>query len=155
MKKIIIIAYVLFLVIYQSCSNYQSAKEIEYQFPTTFQSTSKIRYTIEGGGDINFIIENKPDSISVVVSNYNFQSRNDSLMMHKQSIDSLDLVTIEALFAGTIDIGGVIYKNNLLTGSWTYVYIEYNEGWLRTANEMIINELSSFYQLVCKQLEMI
>jgi len=154
-KKILIIAYALFLVIYQSCSNDQSAKEIEYQLPPTYQSTGKIRYEVEGGGDINFIIKNKPDSILIFVLNYKFQSRNDSLMCPKSDIDSLDLVIIEAMFEGTIDIGGIIYKNDLLTGSWTYMYIEDNDGWLRTANETIINELSSLCQMVYVKLEMI
>ena len=148
MKNTIVFLSVIFIISYQSCTSDETEKEIEHQLPPTFQSTDKIRYNVEGGGDIDFIVENNPDSLSITISRFQFQNRNDSLMFSKPEIDSLDLFTIEAIFQGTIDIGGTIYKNELLTGSWTYLYIDYNENWLRVANETIIDELSSFYQLV-------
>jgi len=129
-------------------------KEIEYQLPSTLQTTNKIRYTVEGGGDIDFIVENNPDSISILVLSYQFQSRDDSLMVSKLEIDSLDLAALEAMFEGTTDIGGIIYQNDMLTGTWTYVYIEYNNDWLRVANETIIHELSFLYNLVCEKINM-
>ena len=109
---------------------------------------------MEGGGEIDFIVGNGPDSISIIVLSFQFQSRYDSLMMSKPEIDSLDLVILEAMFRGAIDIGGIIYKNDLLTGSWTYLYIEYNHDWLRVANQAIINELHSLYYLVCEKVDM-
>jgi hypothetical protein len=121
MKITIIILFASFLIYCQSCTTDSSEKEIEYQLPTTFQSTNKIRYHVEGGGEIDFIIENNIDSISVIVLSYNFESRNDSLMVCKPELDSLDLVTLEAMIHGTINIGGIIYQNELLTGTWTYL----------------------------------
>jgi hypothetical protein len=56
------------------------------------------------------------------------------------------------MFTGTIDIGGTIYRNDLSTGSWTYLYVDLNNEWLRVANENIIGELSSFYNLVYSKL---
>ena len=153
MKIIIIILSAFFFIFYQSCTNDTSEKEIEYQLPSTFQSTNKIRYNVEGGGEIDFIVENNLDSISIIVLSYQFQSRNDSLMMSKLEIDSLDIVILEAMFQGTIDIGGIIYQNDLLIGTWTYLYIEYSNDWLRVANEAIINELSSFYHLVYEKID--
>ena len=148
MKKMILILLAFFLLTFQSCTTDETEKEIEYQLSSTFLSTDKIRYNVEGGGDMDFIVENNPDSLSITVLRFQFQNRNDSLMLSKLEIDSLDLLTIEAMFQGTIDIGGIIYKNELLTGSWTYLYIENNNDWLRVANETIIRELSSIYQLV-------
>jgi len=154
MKKKIIFLSVFFLIFYQSCTNDSPEKEIEFQLPPTFQSTNKIRYNVEGGGEIDFVVENNLDSISIIVLSYQFQSRNDSLMISKPDIDSLDLVMLEGMFQGTIDIGGVIYQNDLLTGTWTYLYIEYNNDWLRVANETIIYELYSLYHLVCEKIDM-
>ena len=148
MKKMILILSTFFLITFPSCTTNETEKEIEYQLSSTFLSTDKIRYNVEGGGDMDFIVENNPDSLSITVLRFQFQNRNDSLMLSKLEIDSLDLLTIEAMFQGTIDIGGIIYKNELLTGSWTYLYIENNNDWLRVANETIIRELSSIYQLV-------
>ena len=138
MKKMILILLAFFLLTFQSCTTDETEKEIEYQLSSTFLSTDKIRYNVEGGGDMDFIVENNPDSLSITVLRFQFQNRNDSLMLSKLEIDSLDLLTIEAMFQGTIDIGGIIYKNELLTGSWTYLYIENNNDWLRVANETII-----------------
>jgi len=154
MKKTIILLSAFFFIYYQSCTNDTSEKEIEYRLPPTFQTTNTIRYNVEGGGEIDFVVENNLDSISIIVSNYQFQSRNDSLMVSKQDIDSLDLEILEAMFHGTIDIGGIIYQNDLLTGTWTYLYIEYNNDWLRVANETIIYELSSLYHLVCEKIDL-
>ena len=153
MKKTIILLSAFFFIYYQSCTNDTSEKEIEYQLPPTLQSTNKIRYNVEGGGEIDFIVENNLDSISVIVSSYQFQSRNDSFMMSKLDIDSLDLVILEAMFQGTVNIGGIIYQNDLLTGTWTFLYIEYNYDWLRVANKTIIDELSSLYHLVCEKID--
>ncbi|MCJ7553576.1 MAG: hypothetical protein MUO34_06790 [Ignavibacteriaceae bacterium] len=122
MKNTIIFLSVLFFIYYQACTNDPSEKEIEYKLPPTFEFTDKIRYTVEGGGDINFIVENNPDSISIIVLRFQFQDRNDSLMISKLDIDSLDLVILEAVFKGTINIGGIIYRNDLPTGTWTYIY---------------------------------
>lgn len=149
MKKTIIILSAFFFICYQSCTIDPSEYEIEYQLPPTFQSTNKIRYNVEGGGDIDFIVENNLDSISFIVLRFQFQDRNDSFMMSKLDVDRLDLEILEAMFNGTIDIGGIIYRNDLLTGTWTYLYIEYNDNWLRVANETIIYELHSMYNLVC------
>ena len=150
---VIILLFAFIFIFYQSCTNDTTENEIEYQLPLTFQSTNKIRYNVEGGGEIDFIVENNLDSISIIVSSYQFQYRNDSFMMSKLDIDSLDLVILEAMFQGTIDIGGIIYQNDLLTGTWTYLYIEYNNDWLRVANETIIYELSSLYHLVCEKID--
>ena len=152
MKKTIIILSAFFFIYHQSCTNDPPEKEIEYQLPSTFQSTNKIRYDVEGGGDINFIVEDNQDSISIIVLSFQFQNRNDSLMISKLDVDSLDLEILEAMFNGTIDIGGIIYRNDLLTGTWTYLYIEYQKNWLRVANENIIDELNSLYNLICDKL---
>ena len=152
MKKTILILSAFFLICYQSCTINRSGQEIEYQLPSTFQPTNIIRYNVEGGGEIDFIIENNLDSISIIVSSYQFQSRNDSLMVYKQDMDSLDQVILGAMFQGSIDIGGIIYQNDLPTGTWTYLYIEYNNDWLRVANETIIIELTSLYHLVCEKI---
>ena len=152
MKVTYTIPTIFLLICFHSCINNESEKDIEYQLPSTFQSTDKIRYSVEGGGDINFIIENNPDSLSITILRYQFQNRNDSLKISRPDVDSLDLVIIDAMFQGTIDIGGVIYKNELLTGSWTYLYIDYNHNWLRVANEAIIGELSSFNRLVYQKI---
>jgi hypothetical protein len=152
MKNTIIFLSVLFFIYYQACTNDPSEKEIEYILPPTFEFTDKIRYTVEGGGDIDFIVENNPDSISIIVLRFQFHDRNDSLMISKLDIDSSDLVILEAVFRGTINIGGIIYRNDLLTGTWTYMYIEYNKNWLRVANEAIIDELKSLYNLVCSKI---
>jgi len=148
MKITYTIPTVLLLICILSCIYFESEKDIEYQLLPTFQSTDKIRYNVEGGGNIDFIIENNPDSLFIAISRYQHQNRNDSLKIIKLDVDSLDLVIIDAMFQGTIDIGGIIYKNDLLVGSWTYLYIDINNNWLRVANEDIIGELSSFNQLV-------
>lgn len=152
MRITIILFSAFSFIYYQSCTNDTSEKQIEYQLPPTFQSTNKIRYNVEGGGEIDFIVENNLDSVSIIVSSYQFQSKNDSLMMSKRDIDSLDLVILEAMFQGTIDIGGIIYQNDLMTGTWTYLYIECNNDWLRAANGTIIDELKSLYNLVCSKI---
>ena len=72
--------------------------------------------------------------------------------MSKLEIDSLDIAALESLFQGTVDIGGIIYQNDSPTGTWTYLYIEYNNDWLRVANETVIHELSSLYFLVCEKI---
>ena len=101
---------------------------------------------------IDFFVENNLDSLYIFVLSYQFLPKNDSLTISKLDLDSLDLVTIEALFQGTINIGGIIYRNVLPTGTWTYLYINNNNTWLRVANETIINELFSFYHLVCENI---
>jgi len=148
MKVLYTILTIIFFICIHSCNEFESKKDIEYQLSSTFQSTDNIRYNVEGGGNIDFIIENNPDSLSITISRYQHQNRNDSLKISKPDVDSLDLVIIDAMFKGTIDIGGVIYKNDLLVGSWTYLYIDNNQNWLRVANEDIIGELSSFNRLV-------
>ena len=153
MKKTIILISAFFIIYCQSCTNDTTKEEIEYQLPPTFQSTNKIRYDIEGGGEIDFIVENIQDTFLIILFSYQFRSRNDSLMIDKADIDSLDVIVLEEMFQGTIDIGGIIYRNNLLTGSWTYLYIEYRNKWLRVANETIIKELSSLYYLVCEKID--
>ena len=153
MKKTIILLSLFSFICCQSCVNNTSEREIEYQLPSTFQSTNKIRYNVEGGGEIDFIVENNQDSLLITISSYQFQSREDSLRVSKLDIDSLDFIFLEEMFQGTIDIGGIIYRNDLLTGSWTYLYIEYQNNWLRVANEAIINEFSSFYYFVCRRIE--
>ena len=153
MKKTVILLSAFFVIYGQSCVNDTYKEEVEYQLPRTFQSTDKIRYNVEGGGEINFIVENNQDFFLIIILSYQFQSRNDSLMVSKADIDSLDVIVLEKMFRGTIDLGGIIYRNDLLTGSWTYLYIEYRNNWLRVANQAIINELSSLYFLVCDRIE--
>ena len=153
MKKTVILLSAFFVIYGQSCVNDTYKEEVEYQLPRTFQSTNKIRYNVEGGGEINFIVENNQDFFLITILSYQFQSRNDSLMVSKADIDSLDVIVLEKMFRGTIDLGGIIYRNDLLTGSWTYLYIEYRNNWLRVANQAIINELSSLYFLVCNRIE--
>ncbi len=146
-KKFLILA--AFCVIYlQACNDEKSVNEIEYQLPPTSQPTAKIRYTVEGGGQIDFIIENKADSLSVIVLSFQFKARNDTFVISKSEIDRSDREILESTFKGAIDIGGIIYRNELLTGTWTYLYIEYNDNWLRIANETIRAELRSLYVLV-------
>ena len=152
MKKIFLILSIFCFIYHSSCTNSTLDKEIEYQLPTTFQPTDKIRYNVEGGGQIDFFVENNLDSLYIFVLSYQFLPKNDSLTISKLDLDSLDLVTIEALFQGTINIGGIIYRNVLPTGTWTYLYINNNNTWLRVANETIINELFSFYHLVCENI---
>ncbi len=151
MKKTIIFLSVFFLFCVQSCTDDPPTKEIAYQLPPTFQPTHKIRYDVEGGGDLDFIVENDPDSILVIVSRFKFQARNDSIMIGKPDIDRSDLEMLEALFNGTTNIGGTIYRHDLLTGTWTYLYIEADDTWLRVANEAIIGELHSLYNLVYRE----
>ena len=153
MKKTVILLSAFFVIYGQSCVNDTYKEEVEYQLPRTFQSTNKIRYNVEGGGEINFIVENNQDFFLITILSYQFQSRNDSMLMSKVDIDSLDVIVLEKMFRGTIDLGGIIYRNDLLTGSWTYLYIEYRNNWLRVANQAIINELSSLYFLVCNRIE--
>lgn len=157
MKKLILIFYAFFFLPHQSCTIYESEKEaekeIEYQLPPTFQSTSKIRYNVVGGGDINFIIENNQDSISILVVRFQFQDRNETFVISKLDADSADIVMLEAMFIGSMDIGGIIYRNDLATGTWTYLYIERDDDWLRVANETIITELSSLYNFVCSKID--
>ena len=153
MKKTVILLSAFFVIYGQSCVNDTYKEEVEYQLPRTFQSTNKIRYNVEGGGEINFIVENDQDFFLIIILSYQFQSRNDSMLMSKVDIDSLDVIVLEKMFRGTIDLGGIIYRNDLLTGSWTYLYIEYRNNWLRVANQAIINELSSLYFLVCNRIE--
>jgi hypothetical protein len=136
-----------------ACQNDHGDREKEYQLSPTFQPTSMVKYVVEGGGDIIFTFANEPNSFLVSVERYQFQPRNDTLVLAKEMLDSLDVKVIEDLFAGHINIGGVIYRNDLPTGSWTYVYIAYNSDWLRIANESILVELVSVYRLVCEKLD--
>ena len=152
MKKSIIILSALLSIFIQSCTDEPAEREIEYQLAPTFQATSQIRYNNEGGGDIEFIIENNPDSISVSIIRFQFQPYENTLIISKTEIDSPDLVIIDAIFKGTIDIGGVIYQNNSPVGTWTFLYIFYDNNWLRIANESIIGELRSFYNLVYEKI---
>ena len=136
----------------RACTDDTTEQEIAYLLPSTFQSTNQIRYIVEGGGDIDIIIENKQDSVSVRVLRFQFQTWDDSLMIGKTDIDSLDLVIINSIFKGTIDIGGVIYPKESPVGTWTFLYIFYDNNWLRIANETIIAELHSFYNLVYEKI---
>jgi len=152
MKNKLIIFTAFFLIYFEACNDEKSRNEIEYQLPPTFQSTNKIRYTVEGGGEIDFIIENLPDSLTVIVLSFQFNARNDTLVIGKSEIDRSDREILASMFKGAIDIGGIIYRNELLTGTWTYLYIEYNDTWLRVANETIIVELRSLYNFVSARL---
>ena len=158
MKKLLVILPVFFFLPFLFCTYHESEteaeKEIEYQLPPTLQSTSKIRYHVEGGGNIDFVIENKSDSISILVLHYQFQDKYETFIISKQETDSADMVLLEAMFRGSMDIGGIIYKNDLATGSWTYMYIDDNSTWLRVANEIILNELSSLYFFVVGKMDM-
>lgn len=109
MKNTIIIHWVFFFAFNRSCTDDSAETEIEYQLAPTFQPTNQIRYNVEGGGDVEFIVEDNPDSISISVLRFQFQPYENTLIISKTEIDNPDLVIIDAIFKGTIDIGGVIY----------------------------------------------
>lgn len=143
--------FIICLLIFICCNNIGN-QEIAYQLDSTFKDTDKIRYAVSGGGEIDFTIQNYKDSLLFIISSYHFQDRNDSILSHSSELDSSDTSTLNQLFSGTLDIGGVIYQNDLETGSWTYLYIDSESAWIRIANEAILNELYSLYSFVSNQI---
>lgn len=139
----------LFFSVFFFCENSTNSttsseeKEIIYQLESTFLKTSAVRYETKGGGDIDFKVYNREDSILCIVSRLNFKEVNDSIVLADKQLSDTINNTLTQLFKGTVDIGGTIYAEEGETGSWTNIYVMgSDDNWLRVANNNVINDIT-------------
>jgi hypothetical protein len=148
-----VIMFVAALSSMLGCSSSPDSPILDYELPPTWQATDRIRYWVEGGGNIDFTIEDASDSFTVVVSQHEHETIDEVISVSKVDADSADVSLLASVFEGAINIGGTIYRAEAPTGTWTYLYIEHNDDWLRIANNAIICELRSFGQFVRAHLD--
>jgi hypothetical protein len=152
MNGVLIYGLLMASLLILGCSDPDSP-EVEYELAPTRQPTERIRYRVEGGGNIDFAIADASDSLAVLVSRYQFETISELISVSKVDADSADVRLLESLFQGSINIGGTMYRNEAPTGTWTYLYIEHGDDWLRVANAAIIGESHSFAELVRDRLD--
>jgi hypothetical protein len=148
-------AFGLFLIfVICACSEDESnPQRVAYHLPPTMQATDSIRYWINGGGNIDFTIADSSETFSVHVTTYQFEEKDEVFSVDKSGIAQSTVDHLESIFDGAVDIGGTIYVNERETGTWTYIYINNGDDWLRIANESIIEGLRPFMGIVRDRLE--
>lgn len=134
----------LFVIACSSGDDETGPENIAYRLPATLQATDSIRYLVEGGGNIDFTIEDGADHFAVSVTTWEFADSSEMFEVPKADLGSPAADLADSLFAGTVDIGGTIYVDESATGTWNYVYIRNDREWLRVANESLIDGLRPF-----------
>lgn len=126
---------------------------LDYRLPPTRHSTDRIRYLVEGGGNIDFTIAPSPGSFAVHVARYDYKRVDIDFSVDKSVTDPAIVALLDSLFQGAINIGGTLYRGAAPTGTWTYLYIGLNDDWLRVANATVIDGAHSFARLVRAHLD--
>ena len=109
--------------------------EIQYELPSTRKPTQKLRMERTGGGDLDFSIMNSRKAFRILVSRVDRRVVDIRLRISKGDVRDRTRETLESLFRGTIDIGGVIYLDNYrVTGTWVDAYIWSDSAWVRIAS---------------------
>lgn len=142
----IIVSVLVMIASFNSCTSiFKDASKDSF---TEKYETNKIRYERTGGGNLDFTISYYGNDLLVNITRMDFHDTDLHLTIAKTDIDPNDLKMIESLFNGTVDISGVLPVNPLPTGTWNYVYVLIGDKWLKVGDKAVVNELSSFEQLV-------
>ena len=154
MRRPVILGPFIVVLMIVACSDDESApSQVDYRLGPTWQATDSIRYSVEGGGNIDYTVEDAADSFTVHVSSYLYETKDEFFSLSKSGVAPSTVDLLEAMFEGTVNIGGTIYHSELETGTWTFVYVNRDSDWLRVANESIIEDLRPLDQLVREHLE--
>lgn len=121
-----------------------SGNDVEYKIETGNMVADSIRFERWGGGAIEFTINDTIGFYRVWLRRMGYRDTSLALRVQKGFADSLSRNFIGGLLHGTANISGVIYKNELATGTWSYLYIHSGSKWIRVANDDAIDAISGF-----------
>ena len=146
MLKTVYLTVLMIMLCGLGCSEDDSG--VDYRLTETYQVTDKIRYRVEGGGNIDFTIQAESSHYRIEVTQYDFGPVDQTFTLSEAELDIDDSLLLSSLMQGTINLGGTILTPQGPTGSWTYIYIQRDGAWLRVASGVVIDGLGSIYHLV-------
>jgi hypothetical protein len=103
--------------------------------PVALQS---ITWTRTGGGDLKFLIEQKPEGkcISAKVIEKDFKSVDQSIEMESEALAE----GVQAIFAGTLKVEALQTDSGTLTGTWTELTLVDSKGQSKSIKTPVIND---------------
>jgi hypothetical protein len=129
-----------------ACTQSRVDRTIVYQLGTTYSKADSIKGERLGGGQFTYIIQRSADQtqLNISITRETYQDLSKAFSMTQADLDPATWQTIQGLFDGTSNLGGVIYGESLPTGSWFYGYSMLNGVSIQIANAQTRSQLASF-----------
>jgi hypothetical protein len=137
-----------------SCTHSDSsARSIEYSHATDYIAADTIVCQRIGGGQIDFTIQRSESptlaaQMTFHVSKLHYADTDSTFTLVQADFDAQTWQQLEGLFAGTVNIGGVVYQDEAATGTWFYAYVKVGDTSTRIADSTTLQILSALQKAV-------